>query len=115
MGDAMRLAVAAVFLSFALASAKAQSPETNEVDEIVVAAQAQRELSFDAAVATASRSDAPLFNLPASLGRIDQNEMSTAPENGASRHPKIPSAHALNMAICVPAANDRAGLGSLQF
>jgi hypothetical protein len=51
----MRLAAAAVFLSFAGAPAYAQTPETNGADEIVVVGQAQRDLSFDAAVPTASR------------------------------------------------------------
>lgn len=71
----MRLAAAAVFFSFAGAPAYAQGPSDPGGDEIIVVGQAQRDLSFDAIAPTASRLDVPLFDLPASVDRIDQDEI----------------------------------------
>lgn len=71
----MRVVAAAMVLSFSAAPALAQAPENGSTEEIVVLGQAQRDLSFDEPSATGSRLDVPLFDLPASVDRIDQNEI----------------------------------------
>jgi iron complex outermembrane receptor protein len=74
-GDPMRIAAAVFALSLAAPPAFAQAPEQAAVDEIVVLGQAQRNLGFNDPSSTASRLDVPLFDLPASVDRIDQDEM----------------------------------------
>jgi iron complex outermembrane recepter protein len=75
----MRFLTAALFLSVVGAPAYAIAPSNEaareEADEIIVLGQAQRDLSFDRPAATGSRLDVPLFDLPASVDRIDQNEI----------------------------------------
>lgn len=71
----MRIAAAAVFFSVAATPAFAQAPAEEGRDDIVVVGQAQRDLSFDAPSPTASRLDVPLFDLPSSVDRIDQDEI----------------------------------------
>ena len=71
----MRIAAAAVFFSVAATPAFAQAPADDGRDDIVVVGQAQRDLSFDAPSPTASRLDVPLFDLPSSVDRIDQDEI----------------------------------------
>lgn len=71
----MRIAAAALALSFAASPAFAQAPEEGGADEIVVLGQAQRDLGFEAPAPTASRLNVSLFDLPASVDRIDQDEI----------------------------------------
>jgi iron complex outermembrane receptor protein len=55
--------------------AAAQTPAAGADEVIVVIGQAQRNFSFDQPAPTASRLDVPLFDLPTSVDRIDQNEI----------------------------------------
>ena len=71
----MRIAAAAVFFSVAATPAFAQAPADDVREDIVVVGQAQRERSFEAPSPTASRLDVPLFDLPSSVDRIDQDEI----------------------------------------
>lgn len=64
----------ALFSVSLLASAQIHS-ET--VEEVVVTGQAQREAHFDLAPPTATRLDVATFDLPFSVDRIDQNEITT--------------------------------------